>query len=473
MESEDETVQTKPIAETITPLIQRQVEPEEEEEEEKPIQTKLVDGPLLQRQEEEPEEEEEEEPVQAKQAGGQTAHVRPGLHARINSMKGGGQPLPHSVRNFFEPRFEYDFSGVRVHTDVRAAEAARAVNARAFTVGKDVVFGVGQYARGTAAGRKLLGHELTHVVQQQGLTGHLQGTPAAKTYPYSVSTTGCDKTPFNKATIEAAVRNVFIKVRDSNCILTEFLKEEILAEFDGLNIDCEQGTGKRCGWALYYFSKTVNIYARALGPDCGGLEATILHEIVHLTEWRVWWGHGSLAWDCQMSCYGTGKGDASKCTGETGFVPVLGASAGGAFSSAGTRTQYGRLYIGLEKRGPVLGFIYPSFGLGVGLIGESMTRKPGAIPFGTSTLVSLLGGIRMDPGKAGGGHLSFFGGPAVVIGSAENAIGAEAGMALGYRWHWLDFSLEAGVAYDPTREAEINTMFTVGPSIRIGPSVPR
>lgn len=67
-----------------------------------------------------------------------------------------------------EPRFEYDFSRVRVHTGAKAAESARAVNALAFTVGSDIVFGDGLYAPDTASGRKILTHELTHVVQQGG-----------------------------------------------------------------------------------------------------------------------------------------------------------------------------------------------------------------------------------------------------------------------------------------------------------------
>jgi len=79
---------------------------------------------------------------------------------------GHGQPLSSSERRFFEPRFGYDFSGVRVHADAQAAEAARAVDAQAFTVGKDVVFGKWQYAPGTSRGQRLLAHELTHVVQQ-------------------------------------------------------------------------------------------------------------------------------------------------------------------------------------------------------------------------------------------------------------------------------------------------------------------
>jgi outer membrane protein OmpA-like peptidoglycan-associated protein len=86
-------------------------------------------------------------------------------------LRSPGQPLPSSVRTFFEPRFGADFSQVRVHTDGRAAESARAVNALAYTVGREVVFGSGQYAPSTSTGRGLLAHELTHVIQQGALEG--------------------------------------------------------------------------------------------------------------------------------------------------------------------------------------------------------------------------------------------------------------------------------------------------------------
>jgi hypothetical protein len=66
-----------------------------------------------------------------------------------------------------EPRFGHDFSGVRVHTDAKSAESARAVNAMAYTVGQDVVFASGQYVPQAGAGRWLLAHELAHVIQQQ------------------------------------------------------------------------------------------------------------------------------------------------------------------------------------------------------------------------------------------------------------------------------------------------------------------
>ncbi len=81
-------------------------------------------------------------------------------------LRSPGQPLDAQTRAFFEPRFGHDFSQVRVHTDARAAESSQAVNALAYTVGRQVVFGAGQYAPETSAGQKLLAHELTHVVQQ-------------------------------------------------------------------------------------------------------------------------------------------------------------------------------------------------------------------------------------------------------------------------------------------------------------------
>ena len=83
----------------------------------------------------------------------------------------GGQPLDAAARADMEPRFGRDFSRVRIHTDPRAADSARAVSALAYTLGDHIVFGRSQYAPGTGAGRQLLAHELTHVVQQGGTAG--------------------------------------------------------------------------------------------------------------------------------------------------------------------------------------------------------------------------------------------------------------------------------------------------------------
>ena len=93
-------------------------------------------------------------------------------------LRSPGQPLDPATRAFMEPRFGHDFSRVRVHTDAKAAESARAVNALAYTVGHDVAFGAGQYAPKTSEGRRLLAHELTHVVQKGPGEGMVHRQPA-------------------------------------------------------------------------------------------------------------------------------------------------------------------------------------------------------------------------------------------------------------------------------------------------------
>lgn len=83
-------------------------------------------------------------------------------------LRSPSQPLDSSTREFMESRFGHDFSQVRVHTDAKGAESARAVNALAYTVGHNVVFASEQYRPETTSGRQLIAHELTHVVQQYG-----------------------------------------------------------------------------------------------------------------------------------------------------------------------------------------------------------------------------------------------------------------------------------------------------------------
>src|SRR6185503_7972817 len=90
-----------------------------------------------------------------------------------------GQPLDLTTRAFFEPRFGHDFSNVRVHTDSRASNSARSVAARAYTVGRDIVFSDGHYSPGTREGKSLLAHELTHVAQNMA-------TPATNSTPISI-----------------------------------------------------------------------------------------------------------------------------------------------------------------------------------------------------------------------------------------------------------------------------------------------
>jgi len=200
MRQEEEQAQTKlqrrEEGETAQPKLYRQEEEEaaqtklHRQEEEEAAQTKLY------RQEEEEaaqtklHRQEEEEAAQTKlyrQEEAQTAlqreagqmpteqeetqaasdsQVPPEVEQRIEEQRGKGAALEDAVRAEMEEKIGADFSAVVVHTDGVADEMCKAINARAFTVGNDVFFASGEYAPDTEAGRKLLAHELTHVVQQ-------------------------------------------------------------------------------------------------------------------------------------------------------------------------------------------------------------------------------------------------------------------------------------------------------------------
>jgi hypothetical protein len=100
--------------------------------------------------------------------------VAPRLASRIEVLKGIGEALDPNVRRFMESRFGHDFGSVRVHRSTAAGDAAGAIHANAFTVGNDIAFASGKYLPGTTEGRRLLAHELTHVVQngKPGATLH-------------------------------------------------------------------------------------------------------------------------------------------------------------------------------------------------------------------------------------------------------------------------------------------------------------
>lgn len=104
-----------------------------------------------------------------------TTSIGPELEGEIRSLQGEGRRLPSSVRSFFEPRFGHDLGDVRVHAGTTADNAARSLGAKAFTVGRDVAFRSGEYRPRMADGKRLLAHELTHVLQQHGGDGGHSG----------------------------------------------------------------------------------------------------------------------------------------------------------------------------------------------------------------------------------------------------------------------------------------------------------
>ncbi len=108
----------------------------------------------------------EEEKVKRKEISNEEATAGNNLENYVGSLNNGGQPLSNEARSFYEPRFGYNFSNVKVHTDTVAAKSAQSINALAYTSGNNIVFNNSQYSPNTDSGKRLLGHELTHVVQQ-------------------------------------------------------------------------------------------------------------------------------------------------------------------------------------------------------------------------------------------------------------------------------------------------------------------
>jgi outer membrane protein OmpA-like peptidoglycan-associated protein len=113
-------------------------------------------------------EEEEKKLIQTQREASAESTAALDAGAAVLATERSGVVLPGDVRSYFEPRLGYDFSRVRIHADANAADGARAVRARAYTFGSNIVFAQGEYSPATVEGRRLLAHELVHVVQQNG-----------------------------------------------------------------------------------------------------------------------------------------------------------------------------------------------------------------------------------------------------------------------------------------------------------------
>ena len=167
-EMDDELMQAKPITGSVS-LARRvfaarpqisQVQRDEMDDE--MMQAKPLAASISSVQREEMDDELQASPNHGLEGG----DVDAGVARSIQSAKGGGQPLHDGVRSSMERGFGADFSGVNVHAGPKADALNRSLNARAFTTGKDIFFGKGQYSPGSTGGQELIAHELTHTVQQ-------------------------------------------------------------------------------------------------------------------------------------------------------------------------------------------------------------------------------------------------------------------------------------------------------------------
>ena len=206
-----------------------------------------------------------------------------GNHQRVDSAirQSGGTPLPSEVRGFMESRFGADFSQVRLHTDSIASEAARELRAEAFASGKDVYFQAGRYEPETLPGRRLLAHELTHVIQQ---SGGLQGPRPIGVHAQDAgpsiqrfTLTGFPAT--EEAAMKTAVPLAVSTVK--SCSGLNFIDRRWLpSAIDGKEYRYVEDLGL-CGWT-FPASSYIKIGKKAFDySSCCDLASTIAHEASH------------------------------------------------------------------------------------------------------------------------------------------------------------------------------------------------
>ena len=175
------TVQAKPLVGTITPLVQTKCAACEEEEKlqkKEEDEDQLQKKPIFESSGDLPDDDlqrkcaacEEKGKLQKKGDTEAAQIASPPIESRLASTKGSGSPLPDTTRQPMESFFGADFSGVRIHNDHSAVHMSKDLQAQAFTHGDDIYFNRGKYNVNSRGGQHLLAHELTHTIQQQGVS---------------------------------------------------------------------------------------------------------------------------------------------------------------------------------------------------------------------------------------------------------------------------------------------------------------
>ena len=217
------------------------------------------------------------------------------------ALRSSGRPLGDGTRSFMESQFGYDFGSVRVHTDAKAAESARAVNALAYTVGSDIVLGAGAPAPETGAGKKLLAHELTHVVQQSVGSGphalqrwtlsncnQSQSPAVERAFAQSIDDLSKAESILAPPTTRFVRNAMYLAFRDDSEATAIKLRKDIgklKQKITTTRVTCQPSTHPDCGTDFGYH-QAGEIYLcmpTFLAPDHGPIQQanTLTHEAVH------------------------------------------------------------------------------------------------------------------------------------------------------------------------------------------------
>jgi len=184
---------------------------------------------------------EEEEGLQRKASHNEGRPIDSSLERFIGNLPGSGQSLPTALRDFYEPRFGHDFSHVKIHTGTHAAQSAESIDALAYTSGNNIVFNTDQYAPETDSGKRLLAHELTHVVQQQSVPMRsIMRQPKKKKKSNSEIIEAIKKNPLFKKLPKFAQDKIIEELESAPETIVQKVAEEVI---DLLNIDSELKKG--------------------------------------------------------------------------------------------------------------------------------------------------------------------------------------------------------------------------------------
>ena len=241
------------------------------------IMTKGLNG---QRCDSAPSNEEEEDQQVMRQTTPGTTPRQNDVGELLARSRGGGHPLPHISRNFMEARFGHDFGKVRIHADDNEARMTQQLHAEAFATGHDIYFRPGGFAPHTASGKKLLAHELTHVVQQRGGEQHRSGGDEGGGQNFIQRYVLSGFPAAEAAAMRAAIPVAASKVDSCASVgwlNTYFIKQTI----NHTKYDYVPDLGL-CGWT-FPASWYIELGKKAFDPNvCCALASTIAHEASHV-----------------------------------------------------------------------------------------------------------------------------------------------------------------------------------------------
>ncbi len=217
----------------------------------------------------------------AEQGGAEPARAPPAVHS---ALRGGGRPLDPALRRYFEPRLGHDLRAVRVHTGAEADASARAVRAKAYAVGTDVVFRQGAFSPETKSGKRLLAHELAHVAQGSEGARAEQG-------PLSVSSPedGAEREADRMA--DAVMRGETVEAANAPAETATLQRQQDDSQScDGWESDCQSMAIKIAEHFVYDHLHWPASASRAVACDSSGRGAAVTFDRGTV---RVSWGRGT------------------------------------------------------------------------------------------------------------------------------------------------------------------------------------